>query len=171
MSARAFGASSNIPQRCTAKGIGQCPQSTRCRHTLLRYGRFMTATFDMLLKDVCIRLGFCGSVVGAQPMHVDQFLPQSGTLTDADFADAVFKAEGLDPDGLEARKFRPAVRDAFIRHMGGSEIDASLASRMDTEEEVRLDREHVAHLLYECRDGRHPATQEDQAASSAIWRT
>ncbi|MNG41381.1 hypothetical protein D3C84_1305300 [compost metagenome] len=34
---------------------------------------------------------------------------------------------------------------------------------MDTEEEVRLDREHVAHLLDECRDGRHPATQENEA--------
>ncbi len=123
----------------------------------------MTAAYDKLLKDICVRLGFCGSVLGGQPLHVDQFLSQSGTLTDEGFADAVFKAEGLDPDSVEARRFRPSVRDAFVRHMGGSEIHASLAFRMDTEEDLRLDREHVAHLLYECRDGRHPATQENEA--------
>lgn len=123
----------------------------------------MTAAYDKLLKDVCVRLGFCGSVVGGQPMHVDQFLAQSGTLTADDFADAVFKAEGLDPDSLEAQRFRPSVLGAFIRHMGGSEIDASSAACMDTEEDLRLDREHVAHLLYECRDGLHPATQEKEA--------
>ena len=123
----------------------------------------MTAAYDKLLKDVCIRLGFCGSVVGGQPKRVDQSLSQPGILTDEDFADAVFKAEGLDPDSLQARRFRPSVRDAFVRHMGGSQIDASLAFRMDAEEDLRLDREHVAHLLHECRDGRHPNTQENEA--------
>lgn len=34
---------------------------------------------------------------------------------------------------------------------------------MGTLEDLKLDREHVAHLLYECRDGHHPATQEDGA--------
>ncbi|MNT42354.1 hypothetical protein D3C71_2003670 [compost metagenome] len=34
---------------------------------------------------------------------------------------------------------------------------------MDTLENLRLDREHVAHLLYECRNGRHPATQDNEA--------
>lgn len=142
---------------------GDSQLRTRCRRSLRRYGRFMTAAYDKLLKDICIRLGFCGSVVGGQPMQVDQFLSQSGTLTDEDFADAVFKAEGLDPDSLEARRFRPSVRDAFVWHMGGTEVDASLVSRMDTEEDLRLDREHVAHLLHECRDGRHPATQENES--------
>ncbi len=123
----------------------------------------MSTAYDKLLEDVCVRLGFCGSVVDNQPLHVDQFIPQTGPLTDQDFADALFKAEGWDPDSSEARKFGPSVRDAFVRHMGGSEIDSSLAARMVTEEGLRLDREHVAHLLYECRDGRHPATQEKEA--------
>jgi len=34
---------------------------------------------------------------------------------------------------------------------------------METLEDLKLDREHLAHLLYECRDGRHPATQENEA--------
>lgn len=36
-------------------------------------------------------------------------------------------------------------------------------ARMDTLEDLRLDREHVAHLLYECRDGHHPATLDNEA--------
>ncbi|WP_411287552.1 hypothetical protein [Phenylobacterium sp.] len=62
----------------------------------------MRAAYDKLLEEVCVRLGFCGSVVDGQPLHVDQFLPQSGVLTNEEFADALFKAEGWDPDGLEA---------------------------------------------------------------------
>lgn len=34
---------------------------------------------------------------------------------------------------------------------------------METLANLQLDREHIAHLLYECRDGRHPATQENQS--------
>jgi len=83
----------------------------------------MRAAYDKLLEEVCVRLGFCGSVVDGQPRHVDQFLPQTGKLTDAEFADALFKAEGWDPDGSEARTFRSSVREAFVRNMGGSEIE------------------------------------------------
>lgn len=123
----------------------------------------MASAFDKLLEDICVRLGFCGSVANGQPLQVGKFLPQSGTVTDEVFADAVFKAEGWDPDSAEARKFRASVREAFARHMGESEIDASLAVCVVTPEDLKLDREHLAHLLYECRDGRHPATQETEA--------
>lgn len=84
----------------------------------------MRAAYDKLLEEVCIRFGFCGSVVDGQPLHVDQFLPQTGILTDQKFADALFKAEGWDPDGSEAKTFRVSVREAFVRHMGGAQIDA-----------------------------------------------
>lgn len=84
----------------------------------------MRAAYDKLLEDVCVRLGFCGSVVDGQSLHVDQFLPDSGVLTNDEFADALFKAEGWDPDGSEAGTFRPSVREAFVRHMGASEVDA-----------------------------------------------
>lgn len=82
----------------------------------------MGGDYDKLLEDVCARLGFCGSVVDDQPLHVDNFLPQSGGLTHEEFADALFRAEGWDPAGSEAQRFRPAVREAFIRHMGRSAI-------------------------------------------------
>lgn len=86
----------------------------------------MRADYDKLLNHVCVELGFCGSVANDQPLHVDQFLPDTGTLTAEDFADALFKAEGLDPEGSTARKFRSEVRDAFVRHIGVPAIDVGL---------------------------------------------
>ena len=105
-------------------------KSTPSGHFWVSYGRAMRAAYDNLLEEVCVRFGFCGSVVDDQPRQVDQFLPHSGKLTDEDFADALFKAEGWDPDGPEARKFRSSVRDAFVRHMGGTEIDAGQRSSL-----------------------------------------
>jgi hypothetical protein len=81
----------------------------------------MRAAYDKLLEEVCVRLGFCGSVVEGQSLHIDQFLPEDGVLTNEAFADALFKAEGWDPAGSQARTFRDSVYEAFVRHMGGSE--------------------------------------------------
>lgn len=84
----------------------------------------MRAAYDKLLEEVCVRLGFCGAVVDGHSLHVDQFLPQAGVLTSEEFAAALFKAEGWDPDGSEGQTFRSSVREAFVRHMGRSEMDA-----------------------------------------------
>ncbi len=82
----------------------------------------MRTAYDKLLEEVCVRLGFCGSVVEGHPLHVDQFLPENGVLTNEAFADALFKAEGWDPAGPQARTFRDRVYEAFVRHMGGFEV-------------------------------------------------
>lgn len=82
----------------------------------------MMDAYDNLLEDVCVRLGFCGSV--------DEFLPATGTISDEDFADALFQAEGWDLAGLDAQKFRSTVRDAFVRHMGRAAIDAGALSEI-----------------------------------------
>jgi hypothetical protein len=83
----------------------------------------MRTAYEKLLEEVCVRLGFCGSVVDSRPMHVDEFLPHEGVVTSDEFANALFKAEGWDPDGSEARKFRSSVRDAFVRNMGGTRME------------------------------------------------
>jgi len=127
----------------------------------------MSAAYDNLLKDICVRLEFCGSAVDGLPLQVDDFLPQSGTLTDEDFADAIFKAEGWDPDSREARRFRPSVRDAFVRHMGGAKIDANLATRMDTPEHLRLDREHLVHCSTSAAMAAIPPRRKMRRTSSA----
>ena len=56
--------------------------------------------------------------------------------------------------GIRAKvSFRPVAEGSGLTE----------AAIVDTLEDLRLDRDHVAHLLYECRDGRHPATQENEA--------
>ena len=86
----------------------------------------MHPAYDALLRDICIGLGFCGSVVEGKPLDAGMFLPQMGRVSADAFADAVFKAEGWEPDGPSARKHRRSVCDAFVRHMGSAEMDARL---------------------------------------------
>lgn len=85
----------------------------------------MASPYDDLLKDLCVRLGFCGSVVDGRPVRVEDLLPSSGAVTVEAFTDALFRAEGWDPAGADAQKLRPAVEDAFVRHMGSLAIDAA----------------------------------------------
>ena len=84
----------------------------------------MSVAYDKLLNEVCVRLGFCGSVVDGQPLHVDQFLPKGGPVTAEGFATAVFRAEGWDPASAAAHQHRASVCEAFVRHLGGFQIDA-----------------------------------------------
>jgi hypothetical protein len=86
----------------------------------------MNAAYHKLLEEVCVRLGFCGSLVDDQPLHVDQLLPRSGSISANSFADALFKAEGWVLDGGAADQHRASVCDAFVRHMGAFEVDAQL---------------------------------------------
>ena len=86
----------------------------------------ISTAYSQLPNEVCVRLGFCGSVVDDQPLHVDQFLPRSGLVTGEAFAVALFKAEGWAPDGLGAHEHGPGVREAFLRHIGSAEVDAQL---------------------------------------------
>jgi hypothetical protein len=77
-----------------------------------------------LLQEVCVRLGFCGSVVADEPLHVDMFLPVAGAVTADRFVECVFRAEGWDPEGPGASEFGPQLREAFVRHMGADVVDA-----------------------------------------------
>lgn len=62
-------------------------------------------SFDSLLTDVCVRLGFCD--------YVWDHLPRKGALTPASFASAVFRANG----DRELNEFRVALEVAFETHM------------------------------------------------------
>jgi len=80
--------------------------------------------YDALLTEICVGLGFCGAVVEGKPLHVDQFVPENGTVRADDFVDWVFLAEGFSPKESKHSKFRTQLRDAFVRHMGGEKVDA-----------------------------------------------
>ena len=69
------------------------------------------SAYDQLLRHLCVDLGFCDDV--------DSLIPQTGMVTANDFADMVFKAEGV-----ESEKFREPIRDAFRRFLGSEAVDA-----------------------------------------------
>ena len=80
--------------------------------------------YDALLHDVCVRLGFCGSVVNGEPLHVDRFVPTLGRVSADQFVEWVFRAEGMDPQDAVAMKHAHSLREAFVRHMGSDVVDA-----------------------------------------------
>ncbi|WP_426166928.1 hypothetical protein [Sandarakinorhabdus sp. DWP1-3-1] len=82
--------------------------------------------YDALLHEVCIGLGFCGSVDDGELLHVDQFIPESGPVSADQFVNWVFRAEGMDPDGEDALKHAHSLREAFVRHMGVEVVDADI---------------------------------------------
>ncbi len=93
-----------------------------------------TPGFDALMDEVCVKLGFCGSVKNDQPLHVGMFIPDEGTVAADQFVDWVFLADGMDPAAEPARwePLKRQIRAAFIRCMGGDLVDAS-ALRWDAE--------------------------------------
>lgn len=72
-------------------------------------------------------MGFCGCVKDGKPLHVHDFIPEEGTITADEFVEWVFLADDLDSsDGSTGWSTSgKAIREAFIKHMGGSEADAS----------------------------------------------
>jgi hypothetical protein len=74
------------------------------------------------MHEVCVGLGFCGSVINDEPRHVDDFIPASGPVTADQFVDWLFQAEGKNPTMFE--QHRRAIKAAFVRHMGSSTVDA-----------------------------------------------
>lgn len=80
--------------------------------------------FDALMHEVCVERGG-GSVVDDRPMHLTDFLPESGEVTADQFADWIFEADGVDPDEDREKWQRHIddLRDAFKRHMGEFSVD------------------------------------------------
>jgi len=84
--------------------------------------------YNALMHEVCVGLGWCGSVVDGRPSHVDDFIPRSGSVHADQFVEWLFRAEGIDPAAEPAlwRKHKDGLRQAFVRHMGNDVVDASL---------------------------------------------
>jgi hypothetical protein len=81
--------------------------------------------YEALQHEVCVALGFCGSVVDGKPSHVDFFIPEQGPVSADEFVEWVFLAEGMDPDEDAATKHAASLREAFVRHMGDDIVEAS----------------------------------------------
>jgi hypothetical protein len=80
------------------------------------------------MEEVCVKLGFCGSVKDDKPLHVRMFIPDEGTVTADQFVEWVFLADDMDPNA-DLKRWQPCkdrIRAAFIACMGGESVDAHL---------------------------------------------
>ena len=78
--------------------------------------------FDGMMHEVCVGMGFCGSVVNGQPRHVIDYIPNSGTVAADQFASWLLEAEGMPSEPSEA--FWSDLRAIFVKHMGHETVDA-----------------------------------------------
>jgi hypothetical protein len=78
--------------------------------------------YDALMHEVCVGLGFCGTVKRGKPLHVDLFIPPRGMVTADQFAEWLVLADNMNPS--ECTDLMPLIRAAFVRHMGGEVVDA-----------------------------------------------
>ena len=81
-------------------------------------------SYDALLHEVCVGLGFCGAIVDGELQHVDKFVPDQGIVSADQFVDWVFLAEGWDPSESDALRHRAGLRSVFLKHMGAEAVDA-----------------------------------------------
>jgi hypothetical protein len=81
-----------------------------------------------LMHEVCVGWGFCGSLKGEMPLHVDHIIPSYGPVSADQFVDWLFLADGLNPEAEPERwqRHKAAIRAAFARHMGAEIVDAHL---------------------------------------------
>ena len=87
-----------------------------------------TTAYNRLMREVCVGRGWCGGIVDGEPSHVDDFIPETGTVTADEFIDWLFKADAYDP-ALEppdrVAAFRTDLFDLFVEIMGARQVDAS----------------------------------------------
>jgi hypothetical protein len=82
------------------------------------------SAYTALRNEVCVGWGYCGCIKDGEPLHVDSFIPAQGTVTADQFVEWVFVAENLEPS-LRPKSHWRGLRDAFVKHMGTSAVDAS----------------------------------------------
>lgn len=78
--------------------------------------------FDGMINEVCVKMGFCGSVVDGEPRHVTDFIPKTGPVSAEQFASWVLIAEGMSPE--QERGFWHSLKAVFVKHMKADVVDA-----------------------------------------------
>lgn len=86
--------------------------------------------FDLLLWDMCVRLGFCGGVVNDKPTHVTDLLPTTGMVTAEEFAASAIRAENdVQSPPAKHDRWMAMLTDKFLEHMGAPSVPASALTR------------------------------------------
>lgn len=83
--------------------------------------------YGALMDQVCVGLGFCGSIKHGRPLYVDLLIPPTGPVTADQFVEWVFLADDMNPDEEPERwqRCKHAIRGAFVKHMGAEIVDAT----------------------------------------------
>ena len=85
--------------------------------------------FDGMMHEFCVGLGFCGCVKDGKPLHISDFIPETGLVSADEFVRWLIMADGLDPDQPSATEIRrrwiPQLKAVFVKHMGADVVDAS----------------------------------------------
>ncbi|WP_441241756.1 hypothetical protein [Tardiphaga sp. 768_D3_N2_1] len=79
--------------------------------------------FDGMMHEFCAKLGWCGHIENGKPLHVSDFIPETGHVTAEDFVQWLIIAEGLTPEQLSASEVS-LLKAVFVRHLGTSAVDA-----------------------------------------------
>ncbi len=83
--------------------------------------------FDAVMDAVCLGCGFCGSLQDDKPVHVTDYIPQSGPVSAEQFVEWLFLADNM-REAYSAPKWRDIrlrLQAMFVEHMGAEVVDAS----------------------------------------------
>ena len=84
--------------------------------------------FDGMMHEFCVKMGFCGGIKDGKPLHVTDFIPETGPVSADEFVSWLVTADGFDPDdpsAAEIRRWMPELKAVFVKHMGADVVDAS----------------------------------------------
>ena len=83
--------------------------------------------FDGMMHEFCVRFGWCGGIKDGKPLHVTDFIPETGPVSADEFARWLIIADGINPDQVsssEIRRWARQLKAVFVKHMGADVIDA-----------------------------------------------
>jgi hypothetical protein len=83
--------------------------------------------FDGMMHEFCVGLGFCGGVKDGKPLHVTDFIPETGLVSADEFARWLIMADGHDSNQRNAAdisRWTLQLKAVFVKHMGADVVDA-----------------------------------------------
>ncbi len=88
----------------------------------------------MLLRELCVGMGWCGCMKDNRPLHVDDFIPRNGPVTAEQFAEWTILADGCNPSIEKWSKSKSKIAAAFREIMGAESVDVSKLRWSDTKD-------------------------------------
>lgn len=79
--------------------------------------------FDGMMHEICVGMGFCGSIVDNQPCHITDFIPKTGQVSADQFVLWVLRAEGMSDLGSQ-NEYYESLKAVFLKHMKADNVDA-----------------------------------------------